>query len=104
MRPRTSRRGRPRPARTTAIRAPATCSYSVNLPLPGPSRAHGSFLAPGNLAWFPPLRLAVRPVPPHRVNALYSVSSDGLGAVTFHGADLGRLSAGQDVRSHRGCA
>ena len=57
--------------------------------------------SPGNLAWFPPLRFAVRPLPPHRMNALSSVSADGLVAVSLLGADLSRLSPGQDVRSHR---
>src|SRR5207248_4469120 len=51
---------------------------------------------PGTLPGSPPLRFAVRSVPPHRVNALYSCSSDGLGAVNFQVTDLSSLSPGQD--------
>jgi len=49
-------------------RAHATCSS-------GSLGLHGSSLAPGNLVWFPsPSRFAVRPLPPHRTNALSPVS------------------------------
>ena len=48
------------------------------------------------------LKVRRKPLPPHRTNALSSVSPDGLGAVNPHGADLSRLSPGQDGRSRHG--
>src|SRR5579863_7534723 len=39
---------------------------------------------------------AVRPLPPHRTKALYPASAVGLGTVIPEGADLSRLSPGQD--------
>ena len=53
---------------------PSAGTMFVLMPSAPPSlEGHGSSLAPGNLVWLStPSRLAVRPLPPHRTNALSS--------------------------------
>ena len=71
----------------------------VMLSTPPPHGAHVSLLSPGNLVWFPTLsRFVVRLLPLHRTNALSPVSPDGLDTVNPQGADLNRLSPGQNLK------
>src|ERR1700721_522496 len=96
VRPRTSRRGHPRSARTTAVRAPGSRSFSCQPSGPPVRRLHSSSSAPGGRCLVPhTLKTRRKALPPHRTNALSSVSPGGLGAVDSRAADLGRLSPGQ---------